>query len=358
MYGRLLFIGCYALFIVLHGSRAHAGTVHMQPTQSLSTALAQMVPGDTLLLHAGVYSQTLDLCEGCYPRLSGTPGAWTTIAAAPGEVVTIRPGARIAGTAAVPYRYISFDRLRLDATGSGYGLSWGKYASHIRWQDGEIFGGSMSGISGMGDYGEVLRMKIHHNGGRNRLSHGFYICPRNARIIGNTIYANGGYGIQVYDPYHPGCSTGTVIAGNHIHDNLGDGAVVLGGGSGLVFCGNVVERNSGGGVVPICYGGPNTGIQVLNNTIRSNGGSPVSICAGVSGTQVRGNLLVGNQGEVSDKGSGTVLVNNGPQSAGARGASCPAGGGFTPSDTPPADLPTPLEPARPAPTNVRLLSVP
>ena len=62
------------------GSDAHPGTAQ-QPWLSLQHAAEQVHAGDRVLMHGGIYS----LKERVQLKKSGTPNAWITIAAAPGE---------------------------------------------------------------------------------------------------------------------------------------------------------------------------------------------------------------------------------------------------------------------------------
>lgn len=78
------------------GHSLAAGTYHVSPTgadgnngaeaapwRTLSRAVSAVAPGDTVLVHAGVYN------EAIVPAVSGTASAWIEFAAAPGEVPVI-----------------------------------------------------------------------------------------------------------------------------------------------------------------------------------------------------------------------------------------------------------------------------
>jgi hypothetical protein len=334
-------------YVALTGSDSAPGT-REAPYRTLAHGLQTLRAGDTLLLRGGTYGEIIT-----GPIAAGT--SWshlTTIAAAPGETVILQPprGPSVVHLSGPQYRYIAFDRLIFDASHTLYGAAIDG-PTNLRFSNGELRNATYSGFSGLGDGSQVINMRVHHNG-NSRLSHGFYICSKNVLILNSDIYANSGYGIQVY--YGEGCASGTRIVGNRIHHNQGDGGVVLGSGEGILFANNRVYENDGGGLRPLGYGSPNTHIQIACNAFTRNRGAALSIRPDVQQAQVLRNVLAANAGGIEDAGVGTVLTENvlegivPPDGEIDLAPGCPLLG-MGPWMPPPVALP--------APTNLRLYNV-
>jgi parallel beta-helix repeat protein len=297
---------------------AHAATYYVAPTgndgnscsaaQSVATpkrtvgsGLSCLRAGDTLYLRAGVYAEKIDSNAQTIP--AGT--SWTspvTIAAYPGEGVTLRYGGGVVNLAANYIQYLIFDRLKFDAarTGScpvndGCGVSaislWGG-ANHIRIQDSEILNSVGQGITifpGNGyssDFNEVVRTKIHDNG-TSDFDHGMYVTANNTLIDGNEIYNNTGWGISKYPS-----GDSNIIRNNRVHTNAtlgkrGDGILLYGGSNNQAY-NNVVWANDNG-----IGTGKETNSKIYNNTITGNR----SYGAGVgsdTNTDIKNNILYNN----------------------------------------------------------------
>jgi len=271
----------------------HAATYYVSPGEDFTTVLGHMQAGDTLFLHGGTYSQRLS--SGSLPIPSGT--SWSnpvTIASAPGETAVV-PGVDLNGYHGGTYQFIAFDRLVVEGSTVFFG---GSGTHDIRMSNSEVknakehgpacgLGGPevCPGASGVQVFGaaniEFSGMNVHDNG-LNRLDHGFYVCGHNLVIRDSEVWNNSGYGIQVYDSASPGCSSGTQLLNNRIHDNRGDGAVTLNHGSGLAVVGNRIENNSGGAIQAPCQGGA-TNIRAEGNTFAGNTGGDMEICDGHQG---------------------------------------------------------------------------
>ena len=308
MFRRVLMSACV---LALAGS-VHAATYYVsttgggnactqsQPCGNIATG-CKMKAGDTLYLRGGTYNQGILSSQMRIP--SGT--SWSnpvTIAGYPGETVTLKPSSgsilEINGYNGGTYQYLVIDHLVMDATNSGSVFIGGSGAHDIRLSNTEVknskklgpacsLGGPevCPGAQGVSVYGaariEFSNMNVHDNG-TNRLDHGFYVCGHDMVIRDSEIWNNSGYGIQVYDSASPGCSSGTQLLNNRIHDNRGDGAVTLNHGSGLAFVGNRVERNSGEGVQAPCGSGAKN-IRIEGNTFSGNTGADMALCDGSRG---------------------------------------------------------------------------
>jgi Right handed beta helix region len=328
------------LALPLAASLAQAATLTITPADSLAQAVSRLRAGDTLLLRAGTYSEGIN--SQAMELASGT--SWdnaVTISAYPGERVVV-PTVNINGYGTTAYRYIIISGLVVDGGGVFFG---GPRASAIRLQDSEVYGTVQSGIASYDASGiELLRNRIHDNG-RGRLDHGIYALFPYGRIEGNTIYNNSGYGLQFYNSgcttpadLAPKCGMGTVIRNNTIHDNRGDGGVVLSYGDQVCFSGNTVARNQYGSL-HLGYGHP-TGFRIVGNTFEDNGGAGINVGTDVVNTLVANNTFRGNRGpDVDDQGTGTTTM-----APGASTGDCPMTSGAPPP------------PPRHAPRNLRVVT--
>jgi parallel beta-helix repeat protein len=291
---------------------------------SLNTGLPQTGAGDTLYLLGGTYAQCIDNFQQSIA--SGT--SWSNpviIASAPGETATLAPnGGDCVINLNGDYHYLVFDRLRLDLGPGGgscdivvssttrWALSLLGGAHHIRFQNGEILSSQSTGcgisIALFGDlrqgggypaFHEILNNTIHGS----RISHGIYVATGQNTIERNTIYDNGGYGIQIYSG-DGGSTSGNIVRNNMIRNNgflRGWGALTVQHGDST-FYNNVIYDNYDG----VALEG---GSHVFdNNTIFNNHISGLGV--GSNGSQIRNNIILNNGTNVIDHGSGAAGSHN------------------------------------------------
>jgi hypothetical protein len=281
---------------------------------TFALALVPTVAGDTVYWRSGTYTTRIALGSK-----TGAAGSYITIAAYPGETVTIRPS--------VEGHFIT------QSCGTGYFII-----------DGFVFDGSLLPVptSGNGTSGVVFMTcdtgvpEPHHFTYKNNIMkniprHVFLIIGEGHRIQNNTIYDNRSdcgagrrfYGIYAhhgndiiienneiyntaggYMQVYPGPWTNAVIRKNYFHDNT--------------WCGTA----SFGGII----GGNVQGVQFYNNISAHNGSAPGAAngtgltISGVTGTPqdtlVRNNTFYGNQTQgiavvnISSNPLRTILENN------------------------------------------------
>jgi len=300
------------------GSDAHAGT-QAQPFQTIRKGLSVLRAGDTLFLRGGTYAENIDSNQQTIPTGTSWNNA-VTIAAAPGEIVTLRPnGGNVLGLVHSYIHYVIFDSLILDAVSSG-GTTEGVVilggANHIRLTSGEVKNAPGQGIATITPadttvFNEFLALKVHDNGSaRGRLGHGFYLESADNVIDGCEVYNNAGYGMQIYNGYHgPTDRTdNTIVRNNRIHDNRGDGGVTISHGNNILVYNNLVYNHVHG--VAVAYGSP-TNTQLYNNTIVSNApGAGIQISSESLSTVVQNNIVYDNGAPIVDRGISTVQSNN------------------------------------------------
>jgi Right handed beta helix region len=323
-----------AYYVARTGSDTNPGTL-LQPFGTLNHAVTALRPGDTLYIRGGTYHEAL---------LNNIPGgtSWSapvTLTAYPGEAVTLRPSAAQAAPRVLSFAnrsraYIEMANLVLDGanvTGDVVKITWssgGGASHHIRLRGCEVRNGPAQGVNVQGDPtrgqnpdgNEFLGCKVYGNGGSSALNHGFYLTSSYNLIDGCDVYANAGYGVQIYhSTAHDArwCSNNTV-RNSAIHGNgtsgTSTGAVVVANGDHNLVYNNLVYGNPGG--IQVDYGASDTG--VYNNTCVGNAGSytlgfgvAVGANGGASNTAVRNNILYRNgRGGIGDEGTGTVADHN------------------------------------------------
>lgn len=212
-------------------------------------------PGDTLILHGGVYSQTARRAITC----TGTPSAPIVIRAAAGESPLLTRPPETMDTQnnieLVSCSYLVLSGLRFGGGSTGVRFMGGH---HITLEGCEIFGTGNNAISlnsGNCDSLTIRRNEIHDTGqsvSGTTEGEGMYVgCNNNTCRVTNSLIENnyihhlratsdgGNDGIEVKVG-----SSGNTIRNNVIHDtNIGrqfPGIFVYGGGSAI----NLVEGNA------------------------------------------------------------------------------------------------------------------
>lgn len=293
---------CACAVLLALASQARAATYEVSPGQSLSAAISQLAPGDTLYLRGGTYADQIGWPHASPPSGSSWDHA-TTIASYPGETAILtQPIAFSTGQVA---RYIILDRLTLNGTELFLGLD----TDHIRFSNGDIQRCPAACVSGGGAYHEVLNSRIHDAPPGN---YGVYFWGHDTIFDGNEVFHNGGYGYHIYNTSQQNVSN-NIIRNGFIHDNglsggHGDGTIILANGTNNQAYNNRITGNSEG----IQIGSSCVACQVYNNTITGNMRDGIVLEAGATHTVIRENILAGNGGlPIRDHGAnGTMIAGN------------------------------------------------
>jgi hypothetical protein len=313
-------------YVATTGNDSNPGTIQL-PFRTIVKGVSVLKPGDTTLVRAGTYRESIDTNKVTFPN--GT--SWTsavTLAVYPNEQVTLIGTINLAG---MQHSYIIVSGLTIDANNSPEGFTINQGSHHIRLQNCEIkntyqhgiglWWGNNNGLSS--DYNEILNCKIHHIGSRAGdgvpdvpfgygRGHGIYMTTSNNIIRGNTFYDVGEYSIHQWAA-SPQLANNNIIEGNLItrsgHDTTRYGSVCCGGI--IVSCGNgTIVRNNivyGNEVEGIGIGQTCTNCKVYNNTTYNNPGNNIKSGDGGSGIEIRNNIAYPKGISL---GSGSVSTNN------------------------------------------------
>lgn len=302
-------------YVATIGNDSNPGSQSL-PFRTISRGVTVLKPGDTLFIRGGLYA------EAIHDIPSGTSwGAPVTVAAYPGEAVTVKPGATGWPLVYLYNRsYIVMDRLIFDGSTTSSdmeGIFLDTNTHHIRIQNGEVKNSPGSGlfVDNTSHHNEFLNMTIHDNGVSD-FDHGFYIEGANNLVEDSDIYRNSGWGVHIYSGGIAGVANSNVIRNNRIYDNArvgGRGAgIILSSGNWNLVYNNIVWGNTGG--IQIGYGTP-TGTEVYNNTLYGNRNYGIKLHGDGTNSIVKNNILYQNETSVygtqfSNSGTGTQSSNN------------------------------------------------
>jgi parallel beta-helix repeat protein len=301
--------------------------------QSIASGLDCLTAGDTLLVRAGIYDESI---HNTVP--SGTSwGAVTRIAAYSGEKVTLAPTSGIAALylggdvgPVVHPKYIEFDGINLDTSAQPTSISPvlldnrnGSTIDHIRVKNADLHFNETVGqigqavwVSPGATFNEFINLTVHGQGG-----YGFYLSGDSNLIDGCTIYHNNMTAIHVYSTSHT--PTGNIVRNNTIYDltiayfnvdrpDTRIWGMLVSGDNNQIY-NNVIYG------INFAYQGSNAGIfvytgsghKIYNNTIANNTTDGIYISSGVSNVEVSDNIAYGNTGaSFTDAGSGNVQTKN------------------------------------------------
>lgn len=313
-------------YISLSGKDTNAGTLS-SPFRSFARGSQALVPGDTLLIRGGTYTERMIHGRNGFKFVNGTPGAYTRYSAYPGEKVIINPlpaqndpgrydystiyfgknsYIEVSGLVLDNSRMENIDRYLVKFADDLQGHS---ISHHIRFTRNELRN-AHSGISNGGG-NEFIRNSFHNMSG-----YAMYTLGDNGLIEGNTFHDIGGYAIHHFQSsfsVNNWIIRNNVIfrAGRHYVSPHRNGevtrhpAVVISRGKGNQFYNNILYNNYEG--VSIWGGSSDT--LVANNTIYGNDNHGIGNY--VKNTRIVNNISFGNKGKnILDAGTNTILQNN------------------------------------------------
>jgi parallel beta-helix repeat protein len=285
----------------------------------LNRAFGALKAGDTLYIRGGVYTETTANFQNIIGGDSWSTA--TTVAAYPGETVTIRPSSdtptgRLAHFYGPNSHYIIIDGLILDAINVSADacrindeLGTGR-AHHIRIKNSELKNARGNGCKVDGIGNEFINDKIHDNATFDfkPYGHGLYISASDNLVDGCLIYNNGGgnyaSGVEAYLGALSASSPvdNIVVRNNTIYGHRFGAGIQLWNGSNDQAYNNVVYSNGGG--IDVGTGASNT--QIFNNTVYSNVAYAIQVHNSAN-TVIRNNItwLNGGAQPVTDAGSAT-----------------------------------------------------
>lgn len=306
-------------YVSTNGNNANTGSQSV-PFRTIKFALKHLVAGDTLFIRGGIYSEKLESHNGTnFP--SGT--SWAnpvTVAASPGEQVTL-VGKMSIGIEAPLTQYVIFDGITIDATGLDNGISINGGTHHLRFINGEVKN-SIGSAGILTSYNndanpddtlhEFTNMHVHHNGITRNLDHGFYFSTSGNLIENCLIHDNAAWGIHLFTFGTKPKPSNNIFRNNLIYNNgivfLSGGGITINRSDNNLIYNNVLWNNLNG----IIIGGIGKNIRnkVFANTVFASKGSGIAIRAGGIDTQAKNNILYKNPTNLFNEGNNTTLSKN------------------------------------------------
>lgn len=319
-------------YVATTGSDSNPGTL-AQPFRTINRGAMILKPGDTLYIRGGIYPEYL------YNSIPGGTSwaAPVTVAAYPGETVTIQPPS---GSARVLYwegkvkQFIIIDGLILDAVntldgGNVVKIACAKFydtntaydcAHHIRIQNSELKNAKGPGVliggssldPNEGCCNEFINLRVHDNGTTN-FNQAFYISSSANLVERCQVYLNKAGGIEIFISGQTRPDNNIVRYNEVFHNGTGPAdwrgaGILIQSNNGLVY-NNIVYGNRGG----IAVFGVTNNTRVYNNTVYNNSLWGIDIDALSTNSVIRNNIVFqGTAGgtPIANHAATTVLSNN------------------------------------------------
>lgn len=285
------------VYVAKTGSDANScGDAESQSTPKLTLASAcqcMTIPGKTMYIKAGTYTESLD--TGVCAITGGSGPSYTnatTIASFANDAVTIKSAAGY-GTALflrASESYIIFkgsaaNRLNFDGDG-GAGNTIALYPGthHIRFEYIEAKNADLYEVLYSQSANNIeIYDSLFHDGALD----GIAIDGTSSGWIIQRVssYSNGGVGISA--PTYSGTHSGTLIGESRIYSNIGNG-VEFGANTGAVLWNNLIYNNTGMGVL---LKNNSSGTQLYNSNISGNTGEEFRCNTGATSIQLTNNII-------------------------------------------------------------------
>ncbi len=241
-----------------------------RPWATLSHAIAELSPGDTLVVAGGTYPESVAV------NVTGSTASPITIRSA----ANARPVVRATGAAAIEVgtgaAHVTVDGLSFEgATGESSANIYVSGDAHdITFRACQSRRSARQGFFSERTTRNVLveGCSFSDNGGRgpDNLDHNLYVEGTGHRIVNNVIVgAKNGYGIQLYP-----ATTDVVVANNTIVGNRSGiivGAEETTATTGVIIVNNIVANNERTGISSYWGNAPGSGNVARSNVLFKNG---------------------------------------------------------------------------------------
>ncbi len=325
-------------YVASNGDDSSTGSA-AAPFRTIKHGVSVLSAGDTLYVKEGTYKEYITN-DPAFSQQTFIPNgtSWekpVTVAANPGDTVTIIPGSGKAFFVITDGqdKYLIIDGFIIDGQKTAiHGFKFGNRTQHVRVQNSEIKNSKYSGIlvtrpsSDADKYGapndtyhEFINLNVHHNGSSWR-DHGFYIETSRNLVEGCHIHHNSDYGGKFYMSMQyggGGTANHNILRYSIIHDNGQNTTIqsvgfLLSSGIGNQAYGNIAYNEE----VGLSIGGDATDSLLYNNISYNNSLYGIKVFGSQGGgrnSMVYNNTVYGNPLygiAVRDGAENTKLINN------------------------------------------------
>jgi len=270
----------------------------VSPGESIAAKIVLLRPGDTLLIKAGTYKETLNL-----PALKGTQAAPIVIKAERGAVLEAASRDGIFFDNGAGASWVVIDGLRI--TGARRAGILLNDSDHVTLRNLICVGNATWQIhTRKSDYITVENCDLSGS----TMQHGIYFSSTDHPVArNNRIHDNAACGIHMNGEKNEGGDgliTGGVIENNRIHGNGfrgGGSAINMASAEKTVVRNNLIYSNGAGGIV-LCAGDighAGSANEIYNNTVYFRPGEGrfgLQLTSGTKDTTVMNNIFVGGKG--------------------------------------------------------------
>ncbi|MFY9581001.1 MAG: right-handed parallel beta-helix repeat-containing protein [Gaiellaceae bacterium] len=279
-----------------------------QPFCTIAPAASRLTPGQTVVVLAGAYNETVTVLT------SGAGGAPINFVAVPGGKVSVTGAAtdHAYGFSVNGRHHVTIQGF--DVTGTSADGIVVKSSSNITIRDNHV---SYAGRPVRGELATGIRLEgtndsvVARNTVDDNTNHGIYLesASTGNQIVGNRVFRNarvverGAAGIGLVS------SPGNTVSENISHNNEDSGIAFLLGSDNSLVCDNVVYDNGDHGIDN--YG--STGQRIIANTLYKNATAGINVEAHSTGATIANNISVDN-GIGSPRTHGDIRVESGSTS--------------------------------------------
>lgn len=289
--------------VATSGSDSNPGTLE-QPFLTLNAGVRVLTPGDTLLVHPGLYEEPL---HSVIPSGLSWDLPVTVQAFDPLNRPVIRPGtgaARVLDFGDISTdQYIVVDGFVLDGVSVTFDtVKLHGLAHHIRIANSEVMNSPNQGILVIGDDNQFINLNVHDNGDDSQFDHGIYLSGSRNLVEGSDVHHNASYGIHIFGP----SPDDNIVRNTIVRDHGVKPGIVVNGDRNNIY-NNLIFQNRGGIEV---FGGNLDG-KFHNNTIFGNTGPGIQALSPVTvNASIKNNLVYQNTSGIINSSTGSVIANN------------------------------------------------
>ncbi len=290
--------------IAPNGSNSNPGTLST-PWSTLSYAVAQASPGDSILIRGGTYSEGEIWIRGG-DGMGGKDSRYLTLLAYQQETPRFTNGNR---GLIIDAAYVRVNGLTFANGKEMYNVNWNGRSHHVELRNNKFIGtAGYAAIMLTGDYNLVENNLIQLDGNNlGTQGHAIYLQEGTHNTIRNNVISGmSGYGIHIYEEQRPEDPSGyerliqdVIVENNTIYASKDRSGIMVGAGAdmgpakvqNITLRRNVIFNNAGSGIVVHGWSTIQN-VHIHHNTLVNNDADAIDIGGNVDQVDIINNILV------------------------------------------------------------------